>query len=39
MSNLSESTEINCHYKTFIAAREIFWKRTELICTPNKINF
>ena len=35
MSNLSESTEISFQYETFIKARAIFWKRTELICTPN----
>ena len=36
-SNLSEPTEISCHYETFITAKAIFWKQTELICTPNII--
>ena len=35
MSKLSETTENICHYETFMPDRAIFWKRTELICTPN----
>ena len=36
MFNLSETAKISCHYEPFTTAGAIY-KRTELICTPNKL--